>query len=256
MIKLKNNILKSLNKNKRYDGRDLLEYRNIVVEANVSKNAEGSARVKIGDTEVIVGVKLAVGTPYPDTPNEGALMVGAELYPMSSPEFESGPPGIQAIELARVIDRSIRESKTIDQKKLCIEEGEKVWMVMIDICSINDDGNLFDAASLAVLVALKNTRFPEYKDGKMDYKVKTKEKLSINKEPIELTVYKIGEHFIVDPTSDEEKVYDARLTVAMTGDDTICAMQKGGESPLTSDDIEKMVDIVQEKQKELRKYLR
>ena len=252
MIKLKNNILRSLEKNIRYDGRTLLDYRNVIVEANPVKNAEGSARVKIGDTEVIVGVKLEVGEPYPDTPEEGALMVGAELYPLSNPEFELGPPGIEAIELARVIDRGIRESKAINQKKLVIKEGEKVWIVVIDICTINDSGNLFDASALATLVALKNTKFPEYKDEKVDYKTKTKKGLPIEKEPIEVTVYKIGKYFIVDPLTEEEKACDARLTVAVTSDEKICAMQKGGDYPLTSEDINEMIDIAFEKSRFLR----
>jgi len=252
MTKLKNNILRSLEKDIRYDGRKMLDYRNVIVEANPVKNAEGSARVKIGDTEVIAGVKLEVGEPYPDTPEEGALMVGAELYPLSNPEFELGPPGIEAIELARVIDRGIRESKAINQKKLVIKEGEKVWMVVIDICAINDSGNLFDASALATLVALKNTKFPEYKDEKVDYKTKTKKGLPIEKEPIEVTVYKIGKYFIVDPLTEEEKACDARLTVAVTSDEKICAMQKGGDYPLTSEDINEMIDIAFEKSKFLR----
>lgn len=255
MMKSKNDILRSLEKNIRYDGRKLLDYRTIVVEQNPIKNAEGSCRVKIGETEIIVGVKLEVGVPYPDTPNEGSLMVGAELYPLSSPDFESGPPGIEAIELARVIDRGIRESKSIDQKKLCIKEGEKAWIVVIDICTINDSGNLFDASSLATLVALKNTKFPEYKDDKIDYKIKTKKPLPIEKEPIEITVYKIGKYYIVDPITEEEKLYDSRLTIAITNDNKICALQKGGDCPLTSDDINEMIEIAFKKQKELRSYI-
>lgn len=179
MTNQKKNIIKSLEKGIRYDGRNLLDYREVIVEPNAIKNAEGSARVKIGETEVIVGVKLDVGKPYPDTQDEGALMVGAELYPLSNPDFELGPPGIEAVELARVIDRGIRESKAINQKELCIKEGEKVWMVIIDICTINDAGNLFDASSLATLAALKCARFPEYKDDKIDYKVKQKKKFRL-----------------------------------------------------------------------------
>jgi exosome complex component RRP42 len=38
-------------------------------------------------------------------------MVGCELLPISHPSIESGPPGIDAIEIGRVIDRGIRESK-------------------------------------------------------------------------------------------------------------------------------------------------
>ena len=106
---IKNLILKDV----RSDNRKPLDYRQITVEYDVSKSAEGSARVKIGDTEVLAGVKMAVGTPFPDTPEEGVLMVGAELTPLASPRFETGPPSIEAIELSRVTDRGIRESKSI-----------------------------------------------------------------------------------------------------------------------------------------------
>ncbi|PIZ53690.1 RNA-binding protein, partial [Candidatus Woesearchaeota archaeon CG_4_10_14_0_2_um_filter_33_10] len=124
-----NHILNFLEKGIRFDGRKLDEYRQIKVEKGFSENAEGSARVTIGDTIVFAGVKLSVGEPYPDTPNEGTMMINAELMPLSNPDFEPGPPAIQAIELARVVDRGIRESGTIDTKKLCIKKEEKVWSI-------------------------------------------------------------------------------------------------------------------------------
>jgi len=252
---MKESIIKYLKENRRYDGRKLDQYREIVIENDVSKSAEGSARVKIGDTEVLAGVKLAIEAPYPDTPDEGNLMVGAELLPISNPEFEGGPPGIDSIELARVVDRAIRESKAIDTKKLVIEKGEKVWAIMIDICPLNDSGNLFDAVALAAIIALKNTKFPEYKDEKIDYKKKTKQTLPLKKLPISITVFKVGDYYIVDPLNDEERVMDARLTVALTEDNIICALQKGGDSPLTTEDISKMVDIATKKASEIRKKL-
>lgn len=253
---LRNHILGLLNANVRLDGRKLTEYRKpIEVEYNVVKTAEGSARVKIGETDVIVGIKLEVGEPYPDTPNEGTIIVGVELLPLSNPDFELGPPGIEAIELARVVDRGIRESKALDFKKLCIEKGEKIWMVIIDICPINDAGNLFDASSLAALAALKDTKFPAYEDDKVDYKKKTSKKLELEKSPIAVTVIKIGDKFIVDPDIEEEKVIDSRLTVSSMEDGTLCALQKGGDYPLTTEDVDKMLDIGIEKAKELRKHL-
>lgn len=252
---LKNHIMGCLNKGIRFDGRKLEEYRKIVIEKDVTKTAEGSARVKIGNSEVIVGIKMGIGEPYPDTPDEGTLMVGAELSPLASPEFESGPPDIQSIELARVVDRGIREAKTVDVKKLCIEAGEKVWMVSIDICPINDDGNLLDAAGIAALVALENTKFPKYDGKKLDYKTHTKEKLSLDKLPIPITVLKIGDKLLVDPLPEEEDVFDARLTVTTTEDEKICALQKGGETPLTFEDISKMVDLALKKSVEIRKQI-
>ncbi len=253
---LKNHIISLLSTSTRLDGRKLTEYRSpIEVEYGVIKTAEGSARVKIGETEVIVGIKMEVGEPYPDTPDEGTIIVGAELLPLSNPEFELGPPGIQAIELARVVDRGIRESKAVNFKKLCVEEGKKVWILLIDVCSLNDAGNLFDASSLAALAALKNTRFPGFDGEKVNYKDKTEKKLPLEKMPAAITVIKIGGKFIVDPDIDEEKVIDSRLTVSSIEDGTLCALQKGGDCPLTAEDISTMLTIGIEKGKELRNLL-
>jgi exosome complex component RRP42 len=53
-------------KGEREDGRAFDQYRNLVIETNVINKAEGSARVKLGDTHVVVGVKIQPGTPFPD----------------------------------------------------------------------------------------------------------------------------------------------------------------------------------------------
>lgn len=238
-----------------YDGRGLLEYRPIKVAVDVSNSAEGSAQVMIGQTQVLAGVKLAVETPYPDTPENGNLMVNAELLPISNPEFEPGPPPIQAIELARVVDRGIRESHAIDTAKLCIAAKEKVWSVMIDVMSINDEGNLFDASSMAALAAVKNARFPKYENDVIDYSEKTDKPLPLDKQPIAVTVHKLDKYFFVDPLTEEEHLVEARLTVAITEDGHLCAMQKGGEAPLSKEDIAQMVKIAMDVAPRLREKI-
>jgi len=254
---LRNHILKLSEAGTRLDGRKSTDYRKpLKVDVNVTDTAEGSARVQIGKTDLIVGVKVEVMEPYPDIPDQGSIMVGTELLPLSSPDFEPGPPSIEAIELSRVVDRGIRESKCIDFKKLCIKEGEKVWMLIIDICTINNAGNLMDAAALGAVAALKNMTFPKYENDKVDYKEKTSKKLDMKDFPITITVIKIGKTFFIDPDLDEEKALDARLSVASLSDGTLCALQKGGDFPLTPEDIDKMVDIALDNAKELRKLIK
>src|SRR3989338_1747157 len=144
------------------DGRKLDEYREISYETGISnQSAEGSARVKIGMTEVVVGIKMEIGEPFPDRLDEGGIIVNAELKPFSSWKYDSGPPGINAIELSRLVDRVIREGKYLDLKKLCITE-----------------------------------------------------------------------------------------------DNVICALQKGGMTPLTAEEIDKMVDLAMKKTKELREIIK
>lgn len=258
MIVNKEIIAELAKQNKRLDGRGLTEYRKpITIETDISWTAEGSAKVQIGNTVVMAGVKLAIEKPYNDTPEEGGIMVNAELLPLSHPDYEPGPPGIKAIELARVIDRGIREAKAVDMKKLCIKAGEKAWFMTIDIITINDDGNLFDAAGLAALAALKSARFPKVDEEThaIDYKEKTDTSLPMLKEPLPVTVYKINGKLLVDPTAEEEESYDARLTVASDDKGTISAMQKGGEAPLTIDEVSQMVELALEKTKFLKGVL-
>ncbi|MEK6968094.1 MAG: exosome complex protein Rrp42 [Nanoarchaeota archaeon] len=250
---LKKHVLNALQQGLRYDNRGMDEYREITVEMGISKNAEGSARVKIGGTEVLAGVKMAVEKPYPDRPNDGMLMVNVELTPLSSPDFESGPPRDDAIEIARVTDRGIRESKAIDLTKLNLVPGEKSWSVMIDLVSINDEGNLLDASALAAMAAIINTRMPGLTDKQtVDYKTHTNNKLPLNDFPVAITVFRIGDKLIVDPLLDEIEAMDARLTITSMEDGTICAMQKGGEGSFSLEQIEEMLNIAQRKAAELR----
>ena len=255
----RDHLITLLEKGMREDGRGLLDYRKpVTVEYGVSpKSSEGSARVKIGSTEVVAGVKMEMGEPFPDTPDEGALMGGVELIPLSNPEFEAGPPQIEAIELSRVIDRGIRESGVLDMKKLCITKGEKVWVVFIDIYPLNDAGNLFDACALAACAALKDVRFPhlDEKTFTIDYKKKTEKKLPLKELPVGVTVLKIKHLFIVDPTIEEWGTLDARLSVFTLPDGKLCALQKGGDAALTQENIFQMIDIAREKAQTLRKVL-
>jgi len=249
-----NYILKVLESGERVDGRKMDEFRKIKVETGIIKRAEGSARVRMGKTDVIVGVKMDLGTPYPDVPDLGVLRTGAEFVPIASPDFESGPPGEDATELARVVDRGIRESDCIDLEELCIKEGEKVWMVYVDVHTINHDGNLIDASALAAVAALKTAKIPKLEDEKIVRNELVK-KLPIKHIPVTVTVGRVADNLIIDPTKEEEEVLDSKLTAAVMEDGKICAMQKSGNYPLSTEDVEKMIDLVIKKEKELRKHL-
>ena len=103
-------ILELLEQGKRVDGRTLDEPRKICIEINAIPKANGSARVYLGDTQVLCGVKIQPDKPFPDVGDKGMFMCTAELLPLSHPTVETGPPQAPVIELARVVDRGIRES--------------------------------------------------------------------------------------------------------------------------------------------------
>jgi exosome complex component RRP42 len=241
---------------KRADGRGLKEYREMKIEPGLIERAEGSARVLLGKTEVVVGVKVETGEPFADTPNDGVMTVNAELTPIASPEFEAGPPNEDSIELARIVDRGIRESKAINTEKLVIEPGKKVFVVFIDIYVLNHDGNLIDASALAAVSALINTKMANYeiKDGEVKIKPGY-EQLPLRKHPITVTTAKIGDKLVVDPTGEEEQVMDARISFAIDDDGNICAIQKGGSGYFEPQQIMEAAKLAKDKAKELRKKL-
>ena len=247
-------ILSLAKEGKRADGRKLDEYRKIVVEKNISDNADGSAKVRIGETEVIAGVKMVPGTPYPDSPNEGTISVGAELLPLANPAFEVGPPREAAIELARVVDRGIRESKALDFKGLCIREGELVWIAFVDFYVSNDDGNMFDTASIAALAAMNEAKIPKLEDDKI-VKHEYSGKLKLSKQPLLSTYAKVAAKIFLDPSLVEEKSMTARFSSAVADDDTLCAFQKGEKGYFKEAEIEQCIDLAFKNTKEIRKLV-
>jgi len=251
MPSIKRDYLANLAKNgKRADGRAFDEFRKIEIETGIVPKAEGSARVKIGNTQVLSGIKMDIGEPYPDTPETGVMTTAAELIPLASPDFEAGPPREDAIELARVVDRGIRESQLIEVEKLCIEPEEKVWMVFIDIHILDYDGNLFDAASLASLAALMTTKVPAKRfDLGEDYP------LPIKEPPISCTSVKFNDVVVMDPSLDEDEIAEVRLTVATDKNEDIRAMQKGLNGSFTRDEIKKVIKASIDNGKKIREQL-
>ena len=253
----KKQIEQHIEEAKRLDGRGLGDYREIKTEQGIIEKAEGSAKVLLGKTEVLVGIKVETGTPFPDTPNNGVLTVNAELVPLASPSFEPGPPNENSIELARIVDRGIRESKAIDTKKLCIEPGKKVFVVFVDIYVLNHDGNLIDASALAAVAALLNTKMPNYeiKEGEVIVKAGYTP-LPMKSHPITVTLGKINNKLIVDPGLEEERVIDARFSMAFNDEGNICAIQKGCAGYLTQQQILEGMKLAQEKAAEIRKKMK
>ncbi|MEM3827382.1 MAG: exosome complex protein Rrp42 [Candidatus Micrarchaeaceae archaeon] len=236
----------------REDGRESLAYREISVAKRLIGNAEGSAQVDIGATRVMAGVKMVVESPMEDTPDLGNLIVSAELLPLASPDFESGPPSPESIELARVVDRGIRAAECIDLGDLLIEEG-KAWSVYIDLYILNYSGNLFDASTLAAMSALLNTKVPAYRDGKAIMNERSTP-LKINNVVSSCTFAKIGNTIFLDPSINEEKAADARMTIATDGK-VIRAMQKGLSGSFSRNEISEIVEVALSKHSELKAHI-
>ena len=249
-------VVDLLTKGIRIDERKLTDYRPIRIETGIVEKANGSALVHLGKTKVLTGVKIDLGQPFPDTPGQGVLTVNAELVPLASPSFEPGPPSENAIELARVVDRGLREAKALDLQKLCVQPGKKVMVVFVDVYVLDHDGNLIDASAISALSALLTSKMNQYE--LLGEEIHVKEEhipLQVQNQPVPVTTGKVGDTMILDPCLEEELVMSARLTVTSDQNDNICAMQKGGLGTLTDQEIRHAVDTAIEKGREIREQI-
>ncbi|KAJ6905120.1 exosome complex component RRP45A-like isoform X1 [Populus alba x Populus x berolinensis] len=227
----------ALASNLRVDGRNPLEYRKITIKFG---REDGSSEVQLGQTHVMGFVTGQLVQPYQDRQNEGTLSIFTEFSPMADPSFEPGRPGESAVELGRIVDRGLRESRAVDTESLCVLAGKLVWAIRIDLHILDNGGNLVDAANIAALASLLTFRRPECTLGGEDGQEVTVHPPE-EREPLPLIVHHLpiaitfaffgGEgKMVVDPTQSEEAVMGGRMTVTVNANGDICAIQKpGGE---------------------------
>ena len=98
----------------RPSGRDLSEMREVSIETNVTKHAEGSCLIKMGDTHVICTATIEDRVP-PFIKGSGLGWVTAEygMLPRSTSsrmrrEASAGKQGGRTVEIQRLIGRSLR----------------------------------------------------------------------------------------------------------------------------------------------------
>ncbi|HEU4823054.1 MAG TPA: exosome complex protein Rrp42 [Nitrososphaeraceae archaeon] len=245
-----------ISKGKRLDGRVLDEMRTLETELDIIKKANGSAKVKLGDSEVIAGIKVETGEPFEGLENKGALIISAEVLPTASPYIEPGPPDEETIELARVVDRGIRESEMLDLDRLVLVPGKIVYTIFVDCSVINTDGNLLDATSYAVVSALLSCKLPifEIEDGKVVDTGKTQDP-PLTTIPVSITQVRIGDTIILDPTAEEEACMNARITITTNSDGDYAAIQKGFTGGFTREQIKKAAEIARIKGEQVRAKL-
>ncbi|KMZ59696.1 Protein ECERIFERUM 7 [Zostera marina] len=234
----------------RIDGRRPFNYRPLTIKLG---REDGSSEVHLGQTHVMAYVTAQLSQPYRDRPNEGSFSVFSEFSPMADPLFEIGRPGESAIELGRVIDRGLRESKAIDA-------------VRLDIHILDNGGNLIDAANIAALSALSTFRRPECTVSEDDgqevtiHPPETREPLPliIHHLPVAITFafFNEGNILVIDPSNHEEIVSGGRMTVSINTNSEICAIQKAGGEGVMSGVVMQCMRIASMKAADITKEIK
>ncbi|XP_049835856.1 exosome complex component RRP45-like isoform X2 [Schistocerca gregaria] len=227
-------VLQALTEGRRLDGRAFNQHRDLKIFFGSDL---GCCQVLLGLTRVIAQVSCEVQQPKPTRPEEGLLLVYVELSPMAAPDFEAGRPSDLAVQLSRVLEKCIKDSRAVDLESLCIKSEEKVWALRVDITVLNHEGNLADAASVAALTALGHFQRPDFtaEGGKIiihSAEEKDTVPITLHHYPVcvSFAVFNNGEHVVADPTELEERVAEAHIVFGMNSYRELCGVHLGGSA--------------------------
>lgn len=234
-------IKKAVAGKRRIDGRQAYDYRKIKITFGVDR---GCCQVELGDTRVMAQVSCQVVEPKQARPSDGTLFINVELSPMACPSFEPGRLSDFGVEINRLLERCLKESRCLDTESLCIVSGERVWEVRVDVHVLNHDGNLVDSCSIAAIAAMAHFRRPDITVSGNEITIHPPEErdpvpLSIHHMPIcvSFAFYEQGKYLLVDPGDREEKVMDGRMVIGMNKHREICTLQITGQMLLMKEQV-------------------
>ncbi|XP_057547812.1 uncharacterized protein LOC130826242 [Amaranthus tricolor] len=260
-------------KSLRPDGRSLNSARDTTVALGAVSSANGSALVKIGSTTMLAAIKMEVMTPSTDTPDEGNLAIEFHMPPICSSLVRPGRPADAAPVISKQIADTILSAGMINLKDLCLDSGKAAWMAYLDICCLDADGALFDAALLSAVAAFSNLRIPvvslndegrvyivseEEEDGKSRKELVNKErrKLTLSNIPFSLTCVLHKNYTLADPTAEEESIIETSVTVVLNAAGQLVSLYKPGGPVLASlAAIQECVALTRQRLEELQLIL-
>uniref|UniRef100_A0A0M3I1E8 Ribosomal RNA-processing protein 42 n=1 Tax=Ascaris lumbricoides TaxID=6252 RepID=A0A0M3I1E8_ASCLU len=177
----------------RADGRSLFDYRPIIVETGVLATTNGSARVRLASTDLLIGVKaeLTVVEDFEHyrnrinffvdcSANATPLFVGrggedlavevtsaldvAYDNPYVLPDLKKRVYYFQgrggedlAVEVTSALDVAYDNPYVLPDLKKLILSPMHAWKLYVDIVILECGGNILDAAGIGVKAALRNT---------------------------------------------------------------------------------------------------
>ncbi|GIM12265.1 hypothetical protein Vretimale_15645 [Volvox reticuliferus] len=245
----------SIENDVRLDGRRCIDMRPLELELGVIAQAAGSARLRLGATDVVVGVKVEVGSVPSSAPNQGRLQVAVEFSPCASPIYKGRFGETYGEQIAAAIEASLAPSSRggdggkgggrggppsgLDLTKLCIVTGKTAWKLHVDALVLNDDGNVMGAVSAATLAALQDTRIPKVEvvtDGAGEEEIELDDspgaawRLDVSGLPLVVTVSQVGSQCVVDLTAQEEPCAASALHVAVNRQGQVCGITTSGRA--------------------------
>lgn len=185
-------VLDGVDQDLRVDGRGRLDHRAMILELGTTPQASGSARLRLGDTDVMVAVKADIGTPPKAYPTHGRLSCAVELSASADPKYEGRGGEKAGAELARALERGLLGASAsgaaslsaaasgersrggtnntdnshgagaaLNMQSLGIQKGKTCWALRCECLVLSADGSALDALSIAIKAALADCKIPK-----------------------------------------------------------------------------------------------
>ncbi|KAE8219004.1 hypothetical protein CF319_g7224 [Tilletia indica] len=219
-----------LSQNIREDARAFDEHRPTHINVGAVETADGSCMVKLGSTLVIAGVKAEIARPDEGSPDQGWIVPNLDLSSGCSPRFKSGPPSDEVQALTDRLLDMLADANAVPLNSLLIEHARAAWCLYIDIVCLAYDGNVLDAAVLAVMGALRDVRLPEaWWDSDKDRalcspRAQDYRPLQVAAHPLSFSFgIHDSKHLLADPSAFETALLSGSLSV------TICPQDQAGQ---------------------------
>lgn len=157
-----------------------------------------------------------------------------------------------------ILDSVIRHSNALDTESLCIIQGVSCWSIRADVHVLDYDGNLTDAACIAIMTALQHFRRPDavVKEGQVIvYGVEDRVPVALNitHKPLSVTfqTFNDGTHIILDASRREELASEGELVIGINNAGDMCFLSKFSGAPVDALAIVNKTTVALERVKEI-----
>ena len=220
-IEPKKYLEKFLDAGVRPDGRTSSSRSLFEVRTNVIESSLSSASVRIGDSMVIASIKSGIfsvpeGIVLVGTQAQGQLTVACDYSLCALGERRIAQ--LEGSRISKRIESVLNTRAVFDKSQLDVQfaqddeqqeelkkQTKPVWDICVDLLIVRDDGSVLDAALLAAVTALANTKLARINRETMKV-TDDSIPLQISTVPIGVSFCMYGSKFLVDPCGDEEDV--------------------------------------------------
>jgi len=231
----------------RVDARNNHEMRQVTITRGISKHAEGSVLIEVGDTKVICTATVEDRLPSWRKIEGGGGWVTAEycMLPRSTGsrmirESVRGKPNGRSLEIQRLIGRALRSVTNLAAL------GDR--SITLDCDVIQADGGTRTASITGAFVALVDALQWLVENKRLDH-------IPLRDFVAATSVGRVNEEIVLDLNYTEDSHAEVDMNIVMTGSGKFVEIQgTGEEASFSRDETNSMLDMAQQGIKDLIEY--